>query len=85
MAESNKTEKATPKKKLDERKKGNAFQSKEVISVVTLIVGFVLVSKLGRMIMAQVKQLYLTELGNMNGMYDLTIANCMQILKESMF
>ncbi|HVI39187.1 MAG TPA: flagellar biosynthesis protein FlhB, partial [Anaerovoracaceae bacterium] len=84
MAETNKTEKATPKKKQDERKKGNAFQSREVVSIVTLIVGFVLISKLGNFIIAQVKGLYLSELSNMSGMYDLTIANCLQIMKESM-
>ena len=85
MAETNKTEKATPKKKRDERKKGNAFQSREVVSVVTLIVGFVLISKLGSFIMMQVKELYFDELSNMKGMYDLTIANCLQLMRESMF
>ena len=35
-----KTEKATPKRRRDERKKGNVFQSKEVESVFTLIVSF---------------------------------------------
>jgi len=84
MAESNKTEKATPKKKRDERKKGNAFQSKEVVSIVTLIVGFVLINKLGSFIMTQIKELYLSELNNMKGMYDLTVSGCLQIMRESM-
>lgn len=35
-----KTEKATPKRKQDERKKGNIFQSKEVVTVFSLIVVF---------------------------------------------
>jgi flagellar biosynthetic protein FlhB len=35
-----KTEKATPKRKKDERKKGNVFQSQEVIVVASLIVVF---------------------------------------------
>ncbi len=35
-----KTEKATPKRKQDERKKGNVFLSREVISVATLIISF---------------------------------------------
>ncbi|MEL7655436.1 MAG: flagellar biosynthesis protein FlhB [Bacillota bacterium] len=83
MAETNKTEKATPKKKRDERKKGNAFQSRDVISVVILIIGFVLISKLGSFIMAQVKGLYLKELQNVSGLYDLTIVSCMQILREA--
>ena len=35
-----KTEKATPKRKEDERKKGNVFQSSEVLSVVSLLAMF---------------------------------------------
>ena len=37
MAEGNKTEKATAKKRRDERKKGNIFKSQDVISVATLV------------------------------------------------
>lgn len=35
-----KTEKATPKRKQDERKKGNVFQSREVVAVFSLLVVF---------------------------------------------
>ena len=83
MAETNKTEKATPKKKRDERKKGNAFQSRDVISVVILIVGFVLISKLGSFIILQLKGYYLSDLNKMTGLYDLSIATCLQILREA--
>ncbi len=83
MAETNKTEKATPKKKRDERKKGNAFQSREVISVAMLIVGFVLISKLGGFIMVQVRGLYLSYLDLMGGLYTLSVASCLLILKEA--
>lgn len=37
MANDGRTEKATPKKRKDERKKGNIFQSKEVLTVFTLL------------------------------------------------
>ncbi len=37
MADSSKTEKATPKKRRDERKKGNVFKSQDAVSVVTLV------------------------------------------------
>lgn len=84
MAESNKTEKATPKKKQDERKKGNAFQSKDVISVAVLIVGFILISKLGGFIMIQIKELYISDLEKMGGLYELSIPTCMQIMREAM-
>ena len=33
MAEGSKTEKATPKKRRDERKKGNVFMSKDAVAV----------------------------------------------------
>ena len=84
MAESNKTEKATPKKKQDERKKGNAFQSRDVVSVAVLIVGFVLISKLGGFIMTQVKELYMGNLTKMSGLHELSIPTCLQIMKEAM-
>lgn len=84
MAETNKTEKATPKKKRDERKKGNAFQSRDVVSVVILIIGFVLISKLGGFIMIQLKNLYLSGLSKMSGLHELTIPTCLQIMKEAM-
>ena len=37
MADSSKTEKATPKRRRDERKKGNVFLSQDAVSVTTLI------------------------------------------------
>lgn len=40
MADSSKTEKATPKKRRDERKKGNIFLSKDAVTVATLISSF---------------------------------------------
>lgn len=83
MAETNKTEKATPKKRRDERKKGNAFQSRDVVSVVILIIGFILISKLGGFIMTQIKGLYLRDLDKMANLYELTIPTCLQILRET--
>ena len=35
-----KTEKATPKRKKDERKKGNVFMSREIITVASLLASF---------------------------------------------
>ncbi len=40
MPEGNKTEKATPKKRRDQRKKGNVFLSNDAVSVVTLLAGY---------------------------------------------
>ena len=84
MAETNKTEKATPKKKRDERKKGNAFQSRDIVSVGMVIIGFVLISKLGGFVLAQIKTLYVGELSKMENFYELSVSNCMQVIRESM-
>ena len=40
MADSSKTEKPTPKRRNDERKKGNVFMSQDAVSVVTLLGAF---------------------------------------------
>ena len=42
MAEGNKTEKATPKKRRDEREKGNVFLSQDAVAVVTLLGTFLM-------------------------------------------
>jgi len=83
MAESDKTEKATPKKKKDERKKGNAYQSKDVVSVVMLLVGFFLVSQLGLFIAQQIKTYYLGQMAKIAELETLTVATCVQISKEA--
>jgi len=40
VPEGNKTEKATPKKRRDERKKGNVFLSRDAVAVATLVGGY---------------------------------------------
>ncbi len=42
MADQSKTERATPKKRSDERRKGNVFLSKDAVSVATLFAGIVM-------------------------------------------
>ena len=42
MAEGSKTEKATPKKRRDERKKGNVFKSQDAVAVATLLGSFLI-------------------------------------------
>lgn len=60
MAESNKTEKATPKKRRDERKKGNVFLSKDAVAVLSLLVGFGVLRIMAGSIVEQLRQfLYL--------------------------
>ncbi|MDR1246321.1 MAG: flagellar biosynthesis protein FlhB [Clostridiales Family XIII bacterium] len=59
MADTNKTEKATSKKRNDERKKGNVFKSRDVVSVVSLLLGFMIIALMSGHIYSQVKELYL--------------------------
>lgn len=47
MADSSKTEKATPKKRRDERKKGNIFFSNDAVSVAVLLASFAVIRMLG--------------------------------------
>lgn len=51
-----KTEKATPKRKSDERKKGNTYQSKEIITVFSLIVTFYSLKFLGPFILSTIEK-----------------------------
>ncbi|KNZ42636.1 flagellar biosynthesis protein FlhB [Acetobacterium bakii] len=83
MAQSDKTEKATPKKKKDERKKGNAYQSKDVVSVILLFMGFFLISQLGLFIVLQIRGLYQGQMAKIGELQTLTVTTCMQILRES--
>lgn len=48
MAEGSKTEKATPKRRRDERKKGNVFLSKDAVAVATLLGSFATLQLLAR-------------------------------------
>jgi flagellar biosynthetic protein FlhB len=50
-----KTEQATPKRKHDERKKGNVFLSQEIITVATMLVPFIVLKILGSTILGQIK------------------------------
>ncbi|MDR2132848.1 MAG: flagellar biosynthesis protein FlhB [Clostridiales Family XIII bacterium] len=59
MADTNKTEKATGKKRNDERKKGNVFKSRDVVNVVSLLLGFLLVTAMSGHIYEQLRELYL--------------------------
>lgn len=55
MADSSKTEKATPKKRRDERKKGNVFLSNDAIAVVTLFGSFFVLKLTARSMAEQIQ------------------------------
>ncbi len=55
MAGESKTEKATPKKRRDERKKGNVLMSKDAVAVATLIGSLFMVQIMGGVMVEQIK------------------------------
>lgn len=59
MAEQEKTEQATPKKREDERKKGNVFTSKDITTVVSLIISFYAISLFMGIFISGVQGFYL--------------------------
>nr|WP_320026592.1 flagellar biosynthesis protein FlhB [uncultured Acetobacterium sp.] len=83
MAGSEKTEKATPKKRKDERKKGNTFQSKDVVSVVLLYMAFFILNLLVPFIYQQIKNLYVAQMDKMVNLDTLTVATVGQLFRES--
>lgn len=58
VAEGNKSERATPKKRRDERKKGNVFLSKDAIAVVSLLATFFVLKLLAGGIVESLDQFY---------------------------
>ena len=63
MAGESKTEKATPKKRRDERKKGNVMMSKDVVAVATLIGSLVMFRLMGNIVSEQAENLFRTCFG----------------------
>lgn len=83
MAGSEKTEKATPKKRKDERKKGNTFQSKDVVSVVLLFVAFFVLNMLVPFIYQQLKNFYFAQIKKIVTLETLTVSSVNQLFREA--
>ena len=75
MASDEKTEKATPKKRKDQRKKGNVPTSKDVISVVSLVGCFYCLQMLFPGIVRRLKDLMLFQVSRIADMNELSLAN----------
>ena len=58
MAGDSKTEKATPKKRRDERKKGNVMMSKDVVSVATLLGSLAMLKVMSGIVVEQAESLF---------------------------
>ncbi|WP_414151363.1 flagellar biosynthesis protein FlhB [Acetobacterium carbinolicum] len=83
MAGSEKTEKATPKKRKDERKKGNTFQSKDVVSVVLLFMAFFILNLMLPFIYQQLKNIYRGQMDKIVTMDTLTVTGVGQLFREA--
>ena len=55
MAGDSKTEKATPKRRRDERKKGNVLMSKDAVAVSTLIGSLFMVQMMSGLFLEQIR------------------------------
>jgi len=84
LAELNKTEKATPKKRKDERKKGNTFQSKDAVSIIVLIASFVAISQFGGYIAQRLGYLYNAQIERISSVNTLTPDLVMRIAFDCM-
>jgi flagellar biosynthetic protein FlhB len=82
LAETNRTEKATPKKRRDERKKGNSFQSKDVISIVVLLLGFYAIRRMGGFIAKQTEQQFVSLMSRAIRNPGLSIPLCVEIFGD---
>ena len=64
MAGDSKTEKATPKRRRDERKKGNVLMSKDALAVATLLGSLAMVMVMGDVVLEQVSALFMRTFQN---------------------
>lgn len=79
----NKTEKATPKKREDERKKGNVFQSADVVSSLSILAVFVMLRVTIPYLYRYLSNFIITYLSYTATMSSLTQSGAMDILRDA--
>lgn len=77
-----KTEKASPKKRKDERKKGNVFQSKDISTVFSIFLLFMALKFLIPFIYQQVAHLMNNMFLKISEIHTITVSVCMNILTD---
>jgi flagellar biosynthetic protein FlhB len=82
MADSNKTEKATPKKRQDERKKGNIFHSKDLTNALGFVMIVFVLKLILPYIIAYIKKLIVDGIGRMQYVDTLTLTSVRPILNK---
>jgi len=84
LASDSKTEKATPKKRRDERKKGNIFQSKDITTVFSILAIFFAIKILFPFVYTTISSFLVKYISYIHSIKEISVAVAMDILKESM-
>ncbi len=79
-SDASRTEKATPRKREDERKKGNIYQSKDAVSVLSLLVLILLVRLAGGPIIDGMKRVVLDSYGSLAAVDRMTALDASNIM-----
>ena len=82
MADSSKTEKATPKKREDEQKKGNIFQSSDVISALSILALFYTLKIIFPFLYQHMSGVIIKYIGYMRTVNTLSTAFAMDVAKD---
>lgn len=82
MAGEEKTEKASPKKRRDERKKGNVFQSKDIVTVGVIAISFIILNFWAPRIYGYTADIFHKYVSLMNKTYDISDAFIVQLFKD---
>ena len=81
MAGEDKTEKATPKKRRDQRKEGNVLQSKEIVTAVSVLGIFSVVRLLAGFMMKNLLS-FTERIYEQSGTYEVTADNFMKLIVD---
>lgn len=85
MAGEDKTEKASPKKKHDERKKGNVFKSNDVVTVGTIAISFIILNLWAPRIYGYTADILKKYVSLMNKTYSISDELIVQVFKDIAF
>ncbi|MGD9568615.1 MAG: flagellar biosynthesis protein FlhB [Sedimentibacter sp.] len=85
MAGEDKTEKASPKKRRDERKKGNVFQSKDVVTVAVIAISFIILDFWASHIYGYTADVFRKYVSLMKTTYDISDTFIVQLFKDISF
>lgn len=85
MAGEEKTEKASPKKRRDERKKGNVFQSKDIVTVGVIAISFIILDFWSPYIYKYTTEVFYKYVSLMNTTYDINDTFISQTLRDIAF